>query len=365
MRTATWIALGVAVMSVTACDKGQEEVARKPAGEAPAPAAPAAKPAAPVVDRAQLAIFQPLPETMATTAPDPRMVDLGRMLYYDTRLSKNQDISCNSCHKLDRYGVDGEPTSPGHKGQRGDRNSPTSYNAAGHFVQFWDGRAADVEAQAMGPVTNPVEMALPDEAAASQVLASIPEYQKRFAELFPGEKAPATLKNAAIAIGAFERGLTTPSRWDSYLKGDESALSDQEKRGLVTYLQTGCQTCHNGAYMGGNLYQKLGLVNPWPDETDPGRMKATANEADKLFFKVPSLRNVTETGPWFHNGKVASIEEAVRLMAWHQLGKKLDEDQVQDLVAFLRATKGEIPTAYVAQPELPPSGPKTPKPDPS
>jgi cytochrome c peroxidase len=156
------------------------------------------------------------------------MIALGRMLYFEPRLSKSQKISCNSCHQLAKYGVDGEPTSPGHKGQRGDRNSPTVYNAAAHFVQFWDGRAADVEEQAKGPVLNPVEMALDNDKTAIVVLTSMPEYVDLFKRAFPGEKNPVTFDNMAKAIGAFERKLMTPSRWDKFLHGDAAVLTDQE-----------------------------------------------------------------------------------------------------------------------------------------
>ena len=172
------------------------------------------------------------------------------MLYYEPRLSKSQEISCNSCHLLDQYGVDGQPTSDGHKGQAGDRNSPTVYNAAGHFVQFWDGRAADVEEQAKGPVMNPVEMAMPSEKQVIAVLKSMPEYVDAFKKAFPGEKDPISYENMAKAIGAFERKLITPSRWDKFLRGDSQALTNEEKAGFNVFMETGCQACHSGAISG-------------------------------------------------------------------------------------------------------------------
>jgi cytochrome c peroxidase len=312
------------------------------------------------------AIFGTLPDT----APNPAnptsaaKVDLGRMLYYDPRLSKNHDISCNSCHQLDRFGVDGEATSPGHKGQRGDRNSPTSLNAALHVAQFWDGRAADVEEQAKGPVLNPVEMALPDAAAVEQTLRSIPGYGPLFTQAFPDDPDPISFDHMALAIAAFERGLLTPSPFDAYLAGQDDALDARQKRGLATFIDTGCITCHNGALIGGNTYQKLGAVHVYETE-DPGRFKVTGNEADRFVFKVPSLRNVTKTGPWFHDGSVSPLEEAVRLMAWHQLGVTLSDEQIEDVVAFLGSLTGEVDATYTAMPELPASGPDTPKPDPS
>lgn len=313
-----------------------------------------------------LSIFGPLPKSV----PNPRnlgtpaKIDLGRKLYYDPRLSKNHDISCNSCHMLDAYGVDNEPTSPGHRGQRGERNSPTVYNAALHTAQFWDGRAADVEEQAKGPVLNPIEMALPSEDHAVRVLRSIPGYAEPFAAAFPTQLQPVTYDNMAKAIGAFERNLTTPGRFDAFMKGDLDALSAQEKRGLDTFLTVGCATCHMGSAVGGTLYRKLGQIFPYETE-DVGREAVTGQASDRHVFKVPSLRNVAETGPWFHDGSITSLEEAVRIMAWHQLGQELDATQKADLVAFLRSLTGEIDQDYIARPSLPPNGPDTPAPDPT
>lgn len=311
------------------------------------------------------ALFDPLPADMAT--PDRPVtaarVSLGRMLYFDTRLSKNQDISCNSCHMLGQYGVDGEPTSPGHKGQRGDRNSPTVYNAALHTAQFWDGRATDVEEQAKGPVLNPIEMAMPDEAHVEKVLASIPGYAEPFATAFPDAENPISYDHMALAIGAFERTLVTPGRFDRYLQGEE-ALTEAELAGAKLFVETGCATCHMGATLGGTQYQKLGLVEPY-DSEDEGRKKVTGKESDLHVFKVPSLRNITETAPYFHDGSIATLDEAVRLMGKHQLGKQLDDEQVQSIITFLGTLKGDIPDGVADAPPLPETGPDTPKPDPS
>jgi cytochrome c peroxidase len=201
------------------------------------------------VDPVKLQLFQPLPEAIPsrTNQVTDEKAILGRMLYFEPRLSKGQDISCNSCHMLDQYGVDFQPTSEGHKGLQGDRNSPTVYNAAGHFVQFWDGRAADVEEQAKGPIMNPVEMAMPSEKRVIEVLKSMPEYVDAFKKAFPGEKDPVTYENVARAIGAFERKLVTPSRWDRFIRGDSRALTDEEKAGFNLFMETGCQACHAGA----------------------------------------------------------------------------------------------------------------------
>ncbi len=316
------------------------------------------------VDPVKLQMFAPVPEVVPAKygAPDEAKIALGRMLYYETRLSKSQTVSCNSCHDLANYGVDGRPTSEGHKGQHGDRNSPSVYNAAGHFVQFWDGRAADVEEQAKGPVMNPVEMAMPSEKQVVAMLKSMPEYVAAFQRAFPGKKDPVTFDNAALAIGAFERKLLTPSRWDKFLQGDQAALTPVEKAGFNAYMNAGCQTCHAGAYLGAGMYQKLGLVKPYPDASDPGRFRVTKSEADRMMFKVPSLRNVEKTGPYFHNGKVTTLEGAIVQMADYQLGKQLSDAEVQSIAAWLRTLTGEIPADYIKQPALPKSTARTPKP---
>ena len=366
------LALSLAMVS-TGLLAGCGDSGTTPAPEpSPAPeAAPAPPPEPPAVDRAGLrtrgkALFPALPDE-ATNPDNPvteEKIELGRLLYYDARLSKNHDISCNSCHPLDRFGVDGEPTSPGHKGQRGGRNSPTVYNAAFHVAQFWDGRAPDVEAQAKGPVLNPIEMAMPDEASVLVVLNSIPGYSPLFAAAFPGEDDPIRYDNMARAIGAFERRLVTPSRFDAFLEGRDDALSDRELAGLETFVSAGCIQCHVGATLGGGSYQKLGRNVPYPTE-DKGREEFTGDEADRYFFKVPSLRNVAKTGPWFHDGSIPVLAEAIRLMGKHQLGVDLTRRQLSDIAAFLGALTGEPDASFVAMPELPASGPDTPAPDPS
>lgn len=312
------------------------------------------------------AIFGPLPAQVANpeSPATQAKVDLGRRLYYDKRLSKNHDISCNSCHQLDRFGVDGEPTSPGHKGQRGDRNSPTVYNAALHVAQFWDGREPDVEAQAKGPILNPIEMAMPDEETVLTVIRSIPGYGPRFQAAFPGEGDPVTYDNVGLAIGAFERGLMTPGAFDRFMDGDLDALNEAQLDGLDAFIQTGCVTCHIGPGVGGGMFQKLGLVMPY-DTEDKGREAVTGNPADRHVFKVPSLRNVVETGPYYHDGSIAQLNEAVRLMARHQLGKELTDAQVAEIVAFLGSLTGTIDAAYIAEPAMLPSSRSTPAPDPT
>jgi cytochrome c peroxidase len=315
------------------------------------------------IDPARLKAFAPLPDVaVPTSASATARVELGRMLYYDARLSKSQTTSCNSCHPLAKYGVDGQPTSQGHAGQRGTRNSPTVYNASLQFVQFWDGRAPDVERQAQGPMLNPVEMAMPSERAVVAVVRSMPGYVAAFRRAYPDEKSPVTFSHATQAIGAFERGLVTPSRWDRFLKGDETALTAPEKAGFNAFVAEGCATCHSGTLVGGGAFQKLGVVKSYTDGSDPGRYNVTQNESDRLFFKVPSLRNVAMTGPYFHDGKVPTLEGALALMAEYQTGKRLDAAATDSIVTWLRSLTGEIPTDYVKQPELPESTARTPKP---
>lgn len=347
---------------VTACKK-EQPVKEEPAAETAKAAQAEVK-----IDRQLLAVFgEPLPKRIdrGEAPPSQEMIELGRMLFYETRLSKNHDFSCNSCHDLENFGVDNEPRSPGHRQQLGARNSPTVYNAAGRHVQFWDGRAADVEEQALGPILNPVEMAMPDEARVVETLKSIPAYVERFEKAFPGEEDPITFQNVGVAIGAFERGLTTPARWDDFLAGDDGALTAEEKEGFLKFVEVGCTTCHMGTYAGGSMFQKLGLVKPWPRDKDLGRYEVTGKEADKFMFSVPTLRNIEKTAPYFHDGSVESLDEAVRLMATHQLGKDLKDEEVASIVTWLKSLTGKIPAEYIAKPELPPSTDKTPKADPS
>lgn len=316
------------------------------------------------VDPVKLKSFAALPEAPTFAANDSRTtkIALGRMLYYEARLSKNQTISCNSCHPLSMYGVDGKPTSEGDHGQRGDRNSPTVYNASMHFLQFWDGRAPDVEKQAQGPLLNPAEMAMPSERAVVAVLKSMPGYVAAFRDAFPGDKNPVTLSHVSEAIGLFERGLIMPSRWDKFLKGDQASLTAEERSGLNHFLASGCGTCHSGTLVGGSAFQKLGMLREYPDTSDQGRYKVTRNQSDRMFFKVPSLRNVAMTGPYFHNGKVATLEEAVTQMAEYQTGKQLPIADRDSIVKWLKSLTGEIDGSYIKQPELPKSTSRTPRP---
>ncbi|MGE3311505.1 MAG: cytochrome-c peroxidase [Limisphaerales bacterium] len=297
----------------------------------------AADPEANALRSRALDFISPVPGKMSGAEKDTlAQVRLGRELYFENDLSKNRSQSCNSCHRVDelRGGVDNEPTSPGAFGERGGRNSPTTLNAGFQFAQFWDGRAEDLEAQAKGPVLNPVEMAMPDEAEVVGRLSGSAKYRELFGAAFPESPQPVTYDHMARAIAAFERTLVTHDRFDDYLRGDDKALTSIEARGLEQFLALGCTTCHYGAVLGGQVYQKVGLVKPFPSD-DKGRSVVSKDEDDDFKFKVPMLRNVALTHPYFHKGQVATLEDAVRKMAWHQLGIELSEDQVKSVAAFL------------------------------
>lgn len=300
-----------------------------------------AEPPTAVELRKQALLFvQPLPDKMPGADKDTQeRIALGKELFFDKQLSINKTQSCNSCHAVDnqRGGVDNEPTSPGAFGKRGGRNSPTVLNAGYHIAQFWDGRAATLEEQAKGPILNPGEMAMPDEKEVMARLSASESYKKGFASAFPEDQAPLNYDNLAKAIASFERTLRTNDRFDDFLKGDDSALNATEQSGLHVFLSIGCTTCHTGPALGGNLYQKMGLVKPYKNQSDLGRAAVTKNDADKFFFKVPSLRNIALTGPYFHDGGAQSLDEAVSTMAEIQLGKTLSADEKGKLIAFLNA----------------------------
>jgi cytochrome c peroxidase len=296
-------------------------------------------------------MFGKLPE-MAEN-PDNLLTEekiaLGKKLFFDNRLSKDNTESCNTCHNLETYGVDNLSTSPGNDGGFGTRNSPTVFNAALHMSQFWDGREPTVEAQAGGPILNPVEMAMPSEEVVVERLSEIEEYNNLFAEAFPADESPINYKNIQNAIGAFERTLITPSRFDDFINGDITALTEQEKEGLQLFISTGCIACHSGNVLGGNIYQKFGVYEDYWKYTnstniDDGKFGVTKNENDKYVFKSPSLRNVEKTYPYFHDGSISDLKEAVKIMGKIQLNKDLSENDVNSIVAFLNSLTGEIPT---------------------
>lgn len=353
-RTSTWLLVAASVVALASCGKKK---APPPAETTATPASASARPTASAlqIDQGSLAAFGPLPKEMTSDKNPitPAKVELGRMLYYDKRLSRDNDVSCETCHQLAKYGVDHLPVSLGEKGQKGTRNAPTVYNAAGHAAQFWDGRAADVEEQAKGPVLNPVEMGMKNAKAVEKKLSAIPGYVAAFKKAFPDDKNPVTFDNFAEAVGAFERKLVTPSRWDQFLQGNDKALTEQEKRGFKTFVATGCPTCHTGVYVGGSMFQKLGLVKPWPDQKDQGRYQVTKKDQDRMMFLVASLRNVAETAPYFSDASAKTLPQAVHMMAEYQLGKNLDDAQVASIVTWLKSLTGTIPTSYIAEPKLP------------
>jgi cytochrome c peroxidase len=324
------------------------------------------------------ALFAPLPETVDN--PDNPLnddkVELGKMLYYDPRLSQSGFISCNSCHNLATYGVDNLATSLGHRWAVGPRNAPTVLNAALHATQFWDGRAEDVEEQAKGPILNPIEMAIPGESVALERIASMPEYVDWFKRAFPDEAEPLTYANIANAIGAFERTLMTPDRFDAFLRGDKHALSDKEAGGLQVFIDYGCAGCHSGAALGGDILARFGVVEEYWEATrefltidqptmpmDVGRFAVTQDPDDLYVFKTPSLRNITRTYPYFHDGSVWDLRDATQIMARVQLGEQLDEADMDKLMAFYQALEGRIPEHALRLPVLPASTTDTPRPE--
>ncbi len=304
-----------------------------------------------------LELFQPLSAAAdaATLMNDPK-VKLGYMLYYDTRLSKDGKNSCNSCHNLATYGVDNLPTSPGDKGMNGNRNSPTVLNASLHAFQFWDGRAKDVEEQAGMPILNPVEMNIPSEKFLVDRLKGITLYQELFKAAYPDNTNPITYENLRKAIGAFERTLITPSRFDQYLAGKTDALTVQEKRGFLAFNTIGCTSCHSGALLGGSMLQKTGVFGNYWDFTgstyhDEGRAEVTQSETDKNMFKVPSLRNIEKTYPYFHDGTINDLGQMVKIMGKMQLKYELSDEETNNIVAFLKSLTGDIPESFKKAPE--------------
>jgi cytochrome c peroxidase len=307
-----------------------------------------------------LAMFAPLPNEATPTEyqSSDGLIALGRTLWYDPRLSISQQHSCNSCHPLDRYGADGLPRSLGHDGRPVKRNAQSVYNAAFHIAQFWDGRSPTVEEQAKAPIISSAEMGMHNPEQVEAVLRSIPGYMPLFAAAFPGDPNPVVFNNVARALGAFERRLVTPSRFDRFIAGDYTQLTAEEQHGLATFIRVGCVTCHVGVTVGGSMFRKLGEVEAY-DTPDLGRFEVTNLDTDRYVFKVQSLRNVAQTAPYLHDGSIATLEEMVRVMGRHQLGKQLTDEEVAAIIVFLHTLTGELPHEYIAQPPLPASGPQT------
>jgi cytochrome c peroxidase len=312
-------------------------------------------------------LFKPIPATppaLKNNPLTPEKIKLGRMLYFDPRLSASGIISCNTCHSVGLGGVDIQETSTGHAWQRGPRNAPTVLNAVFNIAQFWDGRAKDLAQQAKGPIQATVEMSSTPERVVA-TLRSMHSYVELFKRAFPNEKDSANFDNTVKAIEAFEATLLTPnSRFDQYLKGNINALNSEEKEGLRLFMDKGCASCHNGINVGGNSYRPFGVVEkPGADILPPGdkgRFAVTKTVSDEYVFKVPSLRNIELTSPYFHSGKVWSLKQAVAIMGAAQLGIQLTDEQVNKITVFLRTLTGEQPK--VEYPILPPNTDKTPHP---
>ncbi len=315
------------------------------------------------------ALFEPIPLAPPPLEGNPlteAKIELGRMLYFEPRLSEGHNISCDTCHRIGLGGVDMLETSIGHRWQRGGRNAPTVLNAVFNTAQFWDGRARDLAEQAGGPIENPIEMGITHEHAIA-MLRAIPGYAEPFAAAFPDDPEPIDIDNVRYAIEAFEATLITPnSPFDQYLRGDDAALDDKQKQGLGLFVQRGCAGCHNGVNLGGDQYAPFGVVeNPGAEilpPADKGRFQVTRSASDEYVFKVPTLRNIALTPPYFHSGKSWDLQQAVGVMASAQLGTELTGEEVEAITAFLIALTGEQPV--VTYPILPPSVVETPRPQP-
>ena len=287
------------------------------------------------------------------------------MLFFDARLSRGNDVSCASCHDLAKAGANDEVVHPGTKQAKGTRNTPTIVNAAAAFAQGWGAQSTTVEELIAVHLLDSTVMGLPDEMRLTTLVTSIPAYATAFSKAFSGESPTVTKETIARALGAFVKKLFARARWDRYLGGEASAVTAAELSGFAMFVDAGCTSCHQGKYIGATQSQKLGIARPWPPPagTDLGRFEATKQEVDRGMFKVPTLRNVTRTAPYLHDGSVAKLDEVVRLMARHQVGRELGDVQVGAIVTFLGSLEGDPPKELLAKPSLPPSGPRTPKPD--
>ncbi len=300
-----------------------------------------------------------LPEKAPVPEDNPMndaKVELGKMLYFDPRLSSTGTVSCNSCHNVMGGGDDNRPVSFGVHGKTGGRSAPTVWNAAFQSVQFWDGRAATLEEQAKGPVTNPVEMGMSDWNKAADRVRAIPGYAPLFKKAF-GDDVEITVDSIARAIATYERTLITPnSLYDRYAQGEKDAMSEQQIKGMKTFIETGCTACHSGVNFSGpempvgtGFYQKFPTFadndyeKKYDFSADPGRYEHTKQDADKNMWRVPPLRNIALTAPYFHNGAVKTLEEAVKVMAKTQLNKDLSDEDAKNITAFLDALTGEFP----------------------
>jgi cytochrome c peroxidase len=340
------VALGLSVALATAADQGVRAQAQQ--------------------------MFKPLPTTMASADNPitPEKVALGRLLFFETRVSVDGTVSCSRCHEPVLYATDALPKPIGAEHRVNPRNSPTVLNAALQISSHWRGDRKNVEDQATKALTGAASFGNPNFEVAMARLKAIPGYASRFATAFPGEADPVTPDNWGKAIGAYERTLVTPSPFDAYLEGKDGALSPDAEKGLRQFMQLGCAACHNGAGVGGAMYQKFGVVEEYSKATgskviDKGRFDVTKEPADTYVFKVPTLRNVARTPPYFHDGSVATLPEAVRIMARVQLGKTLTDEQTSEIVAFLDSLTGKLPETFANAPVLPTSAFAGPPPEPA
>ncbi len=304
--------------------------------------------------------FAPLPKVMDSkeNTVTPEKAKLGKTLFYETRISVDRTVSCSKCHKIALYGTDGLKKAIGNHYKTNPRNAPTVFNAAAQISEHWIGNRTSVEDQAKQALVGPPSYGLASYADAEKFLRSVPGYQTLFAEAFPNDKEPVTADNFAKAIGAWERTLVTPSPFDDYLNGDTTKLDAAQKAGLAMFMGVGCARCHNGPYVGGEMYEKFGIKQPYwnlthSPEIDSGRFVVTRSDADMFVFKIPVLRNVAMTSPYFHDGSVDSLSNAVKIMAQVQLGVTLDESQAGLIVAFLKSLTGQIPQDALEVPILP------------
>ena len=304
--------------------------------------------------------FDPLPQAMVSDKNPitPEKVKLGKMLFYETRISVDGTVSCSRCHPISLYAADGLRKSIGNNSKVNPRNAPSVFNAAGQISEHWIGNRINVEDQAKQSVIGPPSFGMPSYEAMVKRLEKIKEYVTLFKAAFPADNHPITVDNFAKSVGAFERTLVTPSPFDAFLKGKMAALKERQKTGLKTYMGVGCVMYHFGSLIGGQTYQKFGVFEPYwkytkSEPIDEGRYVVTKNEADKYVFKVPIHRNVAKTPPYFHDGSVDKLGDAVWIMGKLQLGKDLDKCQVEEIVAFLNALTGEIPEDVLKVPLLP------------
>ena len=305
-------------------------------------------------------IFRPLPKDMATAefSITRERVELGRSLFFDPRLTIDANMSCSSCHQPAFYGTDALAKPTGVRQRPHPRHVPTNLNAGTSFVIHWRGDRTNLEDQVFQALTSPITSGQPDEKAVIDRLSGIPGYALLFKAAFPDEPQPMTLRTIAKAIGASERTLVTPSPFDAYLAGDQEALLPAAEAGLEKFINTGCVACHNGVGVGGGMYQKFGVVEDYwkatgSDPIDKGRIDVTKDPGDLYVFRVASLRNVAMTPPYFHDGSVATLPEAVKVMARVQLGVTLDDADIRDIVAFLQSLTGELPVNFATAPVLP------------